>query len=142
MKGLRSANLFQVLLILFISTLLVSPAFSQYKEKKFELKDCETKYKNCVDTKKIVDSVIGDVRSKKMTPLVKGEIEDAEMWLKKAVDTMDKVKEEMDSKKHCTYQMTVDLDHAWQWLVKAGSAAVRAQIAQKQAIGEKETWKK
>ncbi len=142
MKRLKSAQLLNILLILFVSILLASPAYSQYKEKKFELKDCEMKYKNCLDTKKIVDSVIKDVRSKKMSDLVKGEIEDAEMWLGKAVKYMDKVKKEMDEKKHCTYQMTVDLDQAWQWLVKAGVAAVRGQIAQKQEIGEKETWKK
>lgn len=129
-------------LMLILGIFLAAPVQAQYKDKKFDIKECEAKYNECTATQNIVDSVIKDVESRKMNTLVFEEIKDAKMWENKALAYMERVKKDMDEKKACTYQMTEDLDQALQWMIKAGVAAVRGQIAQKQALGDKETWRK
>ncbi len=142
MKGFKLYNPAWMVLMLFLGIFLVAPVQAQYKVKKFDMKECESKYNECTATQNIVDSVIKDVESRKMNTLVFEEIKDAKMWEKKALAFMEKVKKDMDEKKVCTYQMTEDLDQALQWMIKAGVAAVRGQIAQKQNLGDKETWRK
>jgi hypothetical protein len=107
------------------------------QERKVEPKECENNYKNCVDTRKIVTNAIDGVEKGEQWGLITREIADANLWLKKADERIATAKASMD-KGECNAEIVTELGTAWRWLVEAGSAAVRASIAQANGYGKKE----
>lgn len=102
-----------------------------------EMKQCESNYKNCVDTRKVVTDAIAGVKKGEQWSLITKEIADAELWLRKADERVAGAKAVMD-KGGCDAEVLNDLGTAWRWLVEAGSAAMRASIAQANGYGKKE----
>jgi len=90
---------------------------------------CEEGYKNAKQTRDIVAGVAEKL--KKIFPnaseLQANEINDAMMWFNKAEDLFNKCKEKMDKGEY-TKELSIDLNQAWQWYIKAGSAGVRATM--------------
>ncbi len=90
---------------------------------------CEEAYKNAKQTRDIVAGVAEKL--KKILPnaseLQANEINDALFWFKKAEDLFNKCKEKMDKGEY-SKELSIDLNQAWQWYIKAGSAGVRATM--------------
>ena len=91
---------------------------------------CEEGYNNAKATRDIVEKAIANVE-KEITPdsseLKVHELEDAKFWFKKADDLFKKCEEKL-KKGEYSKQLSIDLNQAWQWFIKAGSAAVRASM--------------
>jgi len=90
---------------------------------------CEEAYKNAKQTRDIVAGVAEKL--KKILPnaseLQANEINDALFWFNKAENLFNKSKEKMDKGEY-SKELSIDLNQAWQWYIKAGSAGVRATM--------------
>ncbi len=86
---------------------------------------------NCEGTKRIVDEAIKKVETKASaagaSDMLKKEVGDAKLWLKKADDLLAQSKKQVDEKK-VDKDVVENLNQAWRWYVEAGSAAVRASM--------------
>ncbi len=130
MKGRKLAAVAISIALIFTGAfMLVTPVKAQVEREDLKAL-CEEGYNNAKVTRDIVAQAIAKVE-KEITPdsseLKVKEVEDAKYWFKLADDLFKKCEEKL-KKGEYSKQLSIDLNQAWQWFIKAGSAAVRASM--------------
>lgn len=133
MKSQRVATWTLGLLALLMVSLVAGPAFAEEQaigREDYE-KLAQEAFANADGTKKICEGVVKKLKAQmaefEPSDLLKHEVEDALFWFKKADELLAKCKKQMDEKKF-TKELVMQLNQAWQWFIKAGSAGVRATM--------------
>lgn len=133
MKNLKVTGIRLGLLTLLIACFAGGVVFAQ--EQAIDMKNYEKLAKegfaNADGTRKIVTKVLETISKEAeaadASNLLKDEVNDAKYWFKRANGLLAECKKQMDEKKF-NKDLVINLNQAWQWYVKAGSAAVRASM--------------
>lgn len=133
MKGLKRSKWTLGLLVLLTVSLAGGSVFAE--DQAIGRQDYEKLVKegfaNADGTRKIVAKVLANL-DKEMeaadgSDMLQDEVKDAKYWNKRANKLLDQCKKQMNAKKY-DKALVLDVNQAWQYYLKAGSAAVRASM--------------
>lgn len=81
---------------------------------------CEKQYNDNLEVKKLVLSLMEEVKKAEQTDVVKKDLTDAQYWINLADEVMNKQKARMDKGEY-NEDVSIQLGYAWRYYVEAGT---------------------